>query len=220
MNVSRKQGRHRGIMQDPPSRIGTIRSDTQPFSTTWHPPVPLGIRPQKRPGAGTSPIHPDFRVFGSRAFVHIPDAHRSKLTGKSLVCTFLGNIRNSKAYRELTALPHRSTRHFLESRDVIFDEGGPAPQTSFEHVVIEHDNADTVNAEAGGVNADNATLQIQETLGKQGRENRKRNAHHRFENPSTSNDPRCYVSSYSAGRIVRSTIKRELRDPARSSSIK
>ena len=34
------------------------------------------------------------RVFGSRAFVHIPDAQRDKLAAKSLVCTLLGYARN------------------------------------------------------------------------------------------------------------------------------
>ena len=44
-------------------------------------------------------------VFGSRAFVHIPDMHRDKLAAKLLVCTFLGHAQNRKAYR----LVHRPT---------------------------------------------------------------------------------------------------------------
>jgi len=102
--------------------------------------------------SGNKPDVSRLRVFGSRAFVHIPDAQRSKLAAKSLVCTFLGHARNRKAYR----LVHRPTRRFLESRDVIFDEGGPDPRTSFERVVIDHDDTETGGAEAGGAEAGNA----------------------------------------------------------------
>jgi hypothetical protein len=49
--------------------------------------------------SGNKPDVSRLRVFGSRAFVHIPDAQRSKLAAKSLVCTFLGHARNRKAYR-------------------------------------------------------------------------------------------------------------------------
>jgi transposase InsO family protein len=39
---------------------------------------------------GNKPNLSRLRVFGCRAFVHVPDKHRSKLEAKSLVCTFLG----------------------------------------------------------------------------------------------------------------------------------
>jgi len=53
--------------------------------------------------SGNKPDVSRLRVFGCRAFVHVPDERRTK------------------------RLVHRSTRRFLESRDVIFDEGGPIP---------------------------------------------------------------------------------------------
>jgi hypothetical protein len=34
------------------------------------------------------------RVFGSKAFVHVPDSQQSKLGAKSLTCTFLGQATN------------------------------------------------------------------------------------------------------------------------------
>src|SRR6266702_518218 len=46
------------------------------------------------------------RVFGSRAFVHVPDKQHSKLAAKSLTCSFLGYARNRHAYR----LVHRPTK--------------------------------------------------------------------------------------------------------------
>jgi hypothetical protein len=72
--------------------------------------------------SGNKPDVSSLHVFGSRAFVHIPDKHRTKLGAKSLVCTLLGYAPQWKAYR----LVHRPTKCFLESRDVIFDEGGQA----------------------------------------------------------------------------------------------
>ena len=69
--------------------------------------------------SGNKPDVSDLRVFGSKAFVHIPDSQRTKLGAKSLLCTHLGLAQNRKAYR----LVHRPTRRFFESRDVIFDEG-------------------------------------------------------------------------------------------------
>jgi hypothetical protein len=102
--------------------------------------------------SGNKPDVSRFRVFSSRAFVHIPDAHRGKLVAKSLVCTFLGHAQSHKVYH----LVHRPTHRFLESHDAIFDEGGPAPRTSSERVVIESDGAKTAYVEVGGVNADSA----------------------------------------------------------------
>ena len=100
--------------------------------------------------SGNKPDISRLHVFGTRAFVHIPDTHRGKLAAKSLVCTFLGHAQNRRAYR----LVHRPSCRFLESRDIIFDEGGPAAQTLFKRIVIEFDDTETVDAEAGGAKAD------------------------------------------------------------------
>lgn len=79
--------------------------------------------------SGNKPDVSDLRVFGSKAFVHIPDSQRTKLGAKSLLCTHLGLAQNRKAYR----LVHRPTRRFFESRDVIFDEG----KQIYQRVVLE-----------------------------------------------------------------------------------
>jgi hypothetical protein len=70
--------------------------------------------------SGNKPDISSIRVFGSCAFVHIPDVQRGKLAAKSLICTFLGYARSRKAYK----LIHRPTKRFLESCDIVFDEGG------------------------------------------------------------------------------------------------
>jgi hypothetical protein len=61
-------------------------------------------------------------VFFTRAFVHSAAAYRNNLASKSLVCTFLVHAQNHNAYR----LVHRPAHHFLESRDVLFNERAPA----------------------------------------------------------------------------------------------
>ena len=74
-------------------------------------------------------------VFGCKAFVLIPDKLRGKLSAKSLICTFVSYARQWKAYR----LVHRPSRCFLESCDVVFDEGGTS--TSFKRIVLDANNA-------------------------------------------------------------------------------
>jgi transposase InsO family protein len=87
--------------------------------------------------SGNKPDVSRLRVFGCKAFVHIPDKQRTKLGAKSLVCTFLGHAPNRAAYRFV----HRPSRRFLESRDVIFDEGGQT--TRFDRIILEDNIADT-----------------------------------------------------------------------------
>jgi len=84
----------------------------------------------KKSWSGNKPNVSCLCVFGCKAFVHIPDKMRGKLSAKSLVCTFIGYTRQRKAYR----LVHRPSGRFLKSRDVIFDKGGT--NTSYEHVIL------------------------------------------------------------------------------------
>lgn len=59
-----------------------------------------------------------FRVFGCRAFVHVPEAQRRKLEKKALELMFVGYEPGSKAWR----FWNHSTRSVVVSRDVTFDE--------------------------------------------------------------------------------------------------
>jgi transposase InsO family protein len=86
--------------------------------------------------SGNKPDVSHLRVFGSKAFVHVPDVQRSKLGAKSLICTFLGQAENRKAFR----LVHRPTRRFLESRDVVFDEG----THYYQRVTFERSTASSI----------------------------------------------------------------------------
>jgi hypothetical protein len=78
-----------------------------------------GITPEEA-WSGNKPDVSRLRVFGAQAFVHVPDKQCTKLGAKLLTCTFLGFAQSCCAY----CLVHRPSRRFLESRDVIFNEGG------------------------------------------------------------------------------------------------
>ncbi len=39
------------------------------------------------------------RVFGCKAFAHVPDEKRTKLESKSMPCVFLGYYEGTKTYR-------------------------------------------------------------------------------------------------------------------------
>lgn len=58
-------------------------------------------------------------------------------------CTFLGYARNRHAYR----LVHRPTKRFLESRDVVFDEGGT--EKRYERIILESTDGANGNAPDG-----------------------------------------------------------------------
>jgi transposase InsO family protein len=68
--------------------------------------------------SGVKPTVEHFRVFGCISYAHIPDARRTKLTSKSLLCVLLGVSEESKAYR----LYDPTSKRIVVSRDVIFEE--------------------------------------------------------------------------------------------------
>jgi hypothetical protein len=70
---------------------------------------------------GMKPDVSRLRVFGCIAHAHIPEKSRDKLSTHSLPCTFLGFAHQHSAFR----LIHRPLQRFIESCDIIFDEGGP-----------------------------------------------------------------------------------------------
>lgn len=63
------------------------------------------------------------RIFGSIAYIHIPDCDRRKLDSKSVRCMFVGYCDTTKAYRFWDA----AVRRIKISRDAIFDELNPEP---------------------------------------------------------------------------------------------
>jgi len=87
--------------------------------------------------SGNKPDVSRLCVFSCRAFVHIPDKLRGKLLAKSLVCTFIGYAQQRKAYH----LVHQPSKRFIDSCDVIFNEGGTS--TSYKRVILDANNTAT-----------------------------------------------------------------------------
>ncbi len=82
------------------------------------------------------------RVFGCKAFAHIPNEKKSKLESKSIPCVFLGYCEGSKAYRLMCV----ETKRIIKSQDVVFLEGtkevegvhdNRPPSKEGEHVVVD-----------------------------------------------------------------------------------
>ncbi len=81
---------------------------------------PTKARDSKTPQEAWSGRKPDvshLRVFGCKAFAHVPE--RTKLVSKSMPCVFLGYCEGTKAYR----LKCVETKRIIKSRDVAFIEG-------------------------------------------------------------------------------------------------
>lgn len=76
-----------------------------------------GVTPEEI-WTGRKPSAHHFKVFGSVAHVHIPEAKRKKLDDKSIRCVFFGVINESKVYRMFDLVGKK----IIISRDVVFDE--------------------------------------------------------------------------------------------------
>jgi len=59
------------------------------------------------------------RVFGCKAFAHVPDEKRTKLESKSMPCVFLRYYEGTKAYRLMCL----ETKRIIKSRNVMFIKG-------------------------------------------------------------------------------------------------
>jgi hypothetical protein len=68
---------------------------------------------------GRKPDVSHLRVFGCKAFAHIPDEKKSKLESKSMPCVFLGYCEGTKTYHLMCV----ETKRIIKSRDVVFLEG-------------------------------------------------------------------------------------------------
>jgi hypothetical protein len=84
---------------------------------------------------GKKPDVSHMRVFGARAFMHVPGALRHKLEPVSEKGRFVGYEANAKAYRILREQDNR----VIVSRDVIVDERakGSKPRSEFEVSPVE-----------------------------------------------------------------------------------
>lgn len=85
--------------------------------------------------SGVKPSVDHFRIFGSVAHVHIPDARRTKLEDKSYMCILLGVSEESKGYRLYDPI----SKKIVISRDVVFeeDEKWEWDKNYEEHIILD-----------------------------------------------------------------------------------
>jgi hypothetical protein len=67
---------------------------------------------------GSKPVVHNLKVFGCKAFAHIPKENKKKLDAKAIKCIFIGYCSEFKAYK----LFDPSTHKVFASRDVLFHE--------------------------------------------------------------------------------------------------
>ncbi len=60
--------------------------------------------------SGRKPDVSHLRIFGCKAFAHVPDKKRTKLESKSMPCVFLGYYEGTKAYRLMCVKPRESLK--------------------------------------------------------------------------------------------------------------
>ena len=82
------------------------------------PPVPLNCDVPERVWIGKDVSYDHLRVFGCRAFIHIPKDERLKPDVKARPCIFLGYGHEEFGYR----LWDPMSRKIVRSRDVVFLE--------------------------------------------------------------------------------------------------
>ncbi|PNY07765.1 putative copia-type polyprotein [Trifolium pratense] len=109
---------------------------------------------------GHKPAVDHFRVFGSIAYVHVPDQKRKKLDNKGEKCVLLGVSEESKAYRLYNPL----TKKICISKDVVFDENNSWNWENLDKeksVALELEDHESVEAEndAHGVREESNELE-------------------------------------------------------------
>ena len=82
------------------------------------PSVPLAGDIPQRVWSGKEVSYKHLKVFGCRAFVHVPRDERSKLDSKTKQCTYLSQPSEEFGYR----LWDPANRKIVRSRDVVFIE--------------------------------------------------------------------------------------------------
>jgi len=88
--------------------------------------------------SGRKPDVSHLRVFGCKAFTHVPDEKRTKLESKFMPCVFLGYYEGTKAYRLMCL----KTKKVIKSRNFMFIEGskeigGVLHPEKVENVIVE-----------------------------------------------------------------------------------
>jgi len=89
------------------------------YIKNWCPTKALDSKTLQEAWNGRKPDVFHLRVFGCKAFAHVPDEKRTKLESKSMPCVFLRYYESTKTYRLMCV----ETKRIIKSRDVVFIEG-------------------------------------------------------------------------------------------------
>jgi len=96
----------------------------------------------QKPWSGTKPDVSHLRIFGYKAFAHVPDEKKTKLESKSMPCVLLGYYEGTEAYRLMCV----ETKRIIKSKDVVFIEGskeiGGVPHPEKEKNVVVHEEVE------------------------------------------------------------------------------
>ncbi len=79
----------------------------------------LASKTPQKAWSGRKPHVFHLRVFGCKAFSHVPDEKTTKLESKSMPYVFVGNYESTKTYRLMCV----ETKRIIKNRDVMFIEG-------------------------------------------------------------------------------------------------
>lgn len=80
------------------------------------PSVPLDFDIPERAWRGSDPTYSHLKIFGCKAYMHVPNEQRSKLDSKTTPCVFVGYGDEEYGFR----LYDPEKKKTIRSRDVIF----------------------------------------------------------------------------------------------------
>ncbi|KAL6185208.1 hypothetical protein ACLB2K_041342 [Fragaria x ananassa] len=93
--------------------------------------VPLGLETPESVWTGRSASYSHLRVFGCKAFAHVPKKDISKLDDKAIPCIFLGYGNEEMGYR----LWNLITKKLFRNRDVVFHKDQTA--ADFDKTILK-----------------------------------------------------------------------------------
>ena len=80
--------------------------------------VPLGFDILEKVWTGKEISYNYLKVFGCKAFIHVPNEERTKLDDKAISCIFIGYVDEEFGYKFLDL----KLRKVIRRRDVVFHE--------------------------------------------------------------------------------------------------
>ena len=105
-------------MSDLPKSFWAEAVKTAVYLINRSPSIPLGLDIPERAWKGCDPTYSHLRVFGCKAYMHVPKDQRSKLDSKTTPCVFVGYGDEEYGYR----LYDPEKKKVVRSRDVVFFE--------------------------------------------------------------------------------------------------